>query len=154
MFHWRGSPVKPAQHDCAPPGGMRAQLRDGLAAITLDAMNAAILLAAALATSDAPAPPLDASFDDVTQLIGTWEVVAATVDGEDATPRLRGERWIFAGDELKYPSGERYRIAASVTRLDRIYGDGRVDHGVYRIDGDNLVWTRELEVITFRRVRE
>jgi uncharacterized protein (TIGR03067 family) len=113
-----------------------------------------ILLTAALATGDAPAPPLDASVDDLIELMGTWEVVAATFDGKDVSGPYKGQHWIFAGDVLKRPDGSS-RIAAGAIRLDQIQIDnGTVYHGVYRIDGDTLVWTRQqLAVMTFRRVR-
>jgi uncharacterized protein (TIGR03067 family) len=110
-----------------------------------------ILLTAALATGDAQAPPLDATVDDVTQLQGTWEVVAATFDGDDETDTFNGEHWTFTGDELKCPSG-RIRIAAGSTRLDMLNDRGCVFTGVYRIDGDKLVWRRQRHVFTFRRV--
>jgi hypothetical protein len=126
-------------------------LTGGPLSVTLAAMNAAILLVAALATSDAPAPTLDASVDDVTELQGTWEVVEVMVDGDDYSDGHRGDLWTFAGDELRRP-GSRHRISAGTTRLDSIDDAGVVRPGVYRIDGDRLVWTRKRVVINFRRV--
>jgi hypothetical protein len=51
----------------------------GSGPVTLGAMNAAILLAAALATADAPPPEIDATVEDVTGLMGTWDVVEVTI---------------------------------------------------------------------------
>jgi hypothetical protein len=120
-------------------------------------MNAAILLVAALATGDAPAPPVDTSFDSVTQLQGTWEVVEVTIDGKDDTPRFKGDLWTFAGDSVKFPGGTS-RIVVGTTRLDRLAGSGKVvDTGVYRVAGNELVWTFSEDAFarfTFRRVRE
>jgi hypothetical protein len=124
------------------------------APVTLAAMNAAILLVGALATSDAPVSAVDASFDDeATALQGAWEVVAVTWDGKECSQHWWGERWTVAGDELKHLSGG-FRIAAGTTRLDCLDCYGVVHPGVYRIGGDTLGWTRSELVITFRRVRE
>jgi hypothetical protein len=62
-----------------------------------------ILLAAALATSDAPAAEVDATVEDVRELQGTWEVVEATLNGRGYPEDWKGERWAFAGDEFNRP---------------------------------------------------
>jgi hypothetical protein len=67
---------------------------------------------------------------------------------------VHGGRWTFAGDELKCSTGDRCRIAAGSTRLEVFNDCGHVFPGVYRIDGDTLVWTRRPVVFTLRRVRE
>jgi hypothetical protein len=108
-------------------------------------MNAAILLAAALATGDAPAPPIDSSIDDVTQLQGMWEVVEVTMRGIDVSKCFAGNQCTFTGNvaEFRNPRGivDRWRISAGTSRLDHLTDDGRSYLGVYAIAGDMLVWT-------------
>jgi hypothetical protein len=119
-------------------------------------VNAALLFAAALATSDAPAPALDATVDDVTQLQGTWEVVAAMVNGEDCSPAFKGARQNFAGDVVQLP-GDCSRIALGTARLDELSKNGRIAPGSYTIEGNSLVWNvsdggGHIFRFTFRRV--
>jgi hypothetical protein len=113
-------------------------------------MNAAILLAAALATADAPAVEVDMSVEDVTELQGAWEVDAITVDGHDVTRDFRGDSWTFAGDVVRGTPGGPWRIAAGATRLDRVTGSGQVLPGNYRIEGDELVWTWQEDSLAYR----
>jgi uncharacterized protein (TIGR03067 family) len=118
-------------------------------------MISAILLAAALATRDAPAPALDVTVEDVTDLQGTWEVVEAEKDGKEVSKYLKGARLTIAGDTLKNANGETTcQIKAGATRLDCLHENGRVCPGIYRLDGDTLVWTTQQTTLrfTFRRV--
>jgi hypothetical protein len=108
-------------------------------------MNAVFLLAAALATSDAPAVEMDATVEDVTELQGTWEAVELKMGGMDLSATLNRDYWTFAGDTVKGRFGS-MRIAAGTTRLD-ILDDvgGTCRSGDYRIKGDSLVWVWYLE---------
>jgi hypothetical protein len=117
-------------------------------------MNAAILLVAALATADAPAPPLDATADDnASALQGKWEIV--DLRRGDSKPGLGDDVWTFTGDTAE--TGRfRWRIVAGTTRLDRITSDGRICPGEYHIARDTLFWRlQDRDVLwrfTFRRV--
>src|SRR5260370_37153939 len=113
-------------------------------------MTATLLLCAALTDADVPAIQVDTSVEDVTALMGTWEVVELTVDAADHTGNLRGNLWTFAGEDVTGAPAGPWGIAAGTARLDQVLESGHIIPGVYSITGGTLVWTQYGRLSVFR----
>jgi len=112
---------------------------------------AILLLAATLASADAPTPPPDTAVSDAGELQGQWEVVSVFYGNADSTNLFNGDRWVFAGTsaifiETKRGPGSRTGVRADPTAgtptIDRERPDGSINRGIYRRIGDVLVWAQ------------
>jgi uncharacterized protein (TIGR03067 family) len=113
-----------------------------------------VLLATALATADASAPPDGAAapekeeLDDLSDLQGAWAVLSLEVNGQEVSKNVYARtQWIIRGFRVRYTSGGRVTLTGDLEARPRadpptfdstVAGQEHKDLAIYRRRGEYL----------------
>ena len=106
-----------------------------------------VIVTVSLALS-ADAPPADAVKQELARLQGTWQLASAETDGQTAPEeRVKQTRVVIAGSKHTVYFGDAavakeipFTLDPTKTprATDDTLPDGKVIHGIYKLDGDTL----------------